>query len=131
MDLENKSDAEILAIADPIMDNLMEASTRIDHAAQRHTVAPDRKAQLATLRGAWPELRQVTTKFDAGGLDVRPFVLVFADSKGCAGPAAQAKSGIDRTMFESGTAAVAGTLATAQPAGVTRGRHGLGIGPQP
>nr|WP_213042429.1 hypothetical protein [Nitrospira defluvii] len=32
MDLENKSDAEILAIADPIMDNLMEASTAIDHA---------------------------------------------------------------------------------------------------
>jgi hypothetical protein len=34
MDLENKSDAEILAIADPIMDNLMEASTAIDH--ERH-----------------------------------------------------------------------------------------------
>ncbi len=32
MDLEKKSDAEILAIADPIMDNLMEASTAIDHA---------------------------------------------------------------------------------------------------
>jgi hypothetical protein len=32
MDLENKSDSEILAIADPIMDNLMEASTAIDHA---------------------------------------------------------------------------------------------------
>lgn len=32
MNLENKSDVEILAIADPIMDNLMEASTAIDHA---------------------------------------------------------------------------------------------------
>ncbi|MBS0169478.1 MAG: hypothetical protein JSR62_03925 [Nitrospira sp.] len=32
MDLEHKSDAEILAVADPIMDNLMEASTAIDHA---------------------------------------------------------------------------------------------------
>ncbi|MBX3349152.1 MAG: hypothetical protein KF747_10440 [Nitrospira sp.] len=32
MDLETKSDAEILAIADSIMDNLMEASTAIDHA---------------------------------------------------------------------------------------------------
>ena len=31
MELVNKSDAEILAIADPIMDNLMEASTAIDH----------------------------------------------------------------------------------------------------
>ena len=32
MELAKKSDAEILAIADPIMDNLMEASTAIDHA---------------------------------------------------------------------------------------------------
>lgn len=32
MELTEKSDAEILAIADPIMDNLMEASTAIDHA---------------------------------------------------------------------------------------------------
>jgi hypothetical protein len=35
MALETKSDAEILAIVEPIMDNLMEASTRIDH--PRHT----------------------------------------------------------------------------------------------
>ena len=34
MVLAQKSDAEILAIADPIMDNLMEASTAIDH--ERH-----------------------------------------------------------------------------------------------
>jgi hypothetical protein len=32
MKLENMSDAEILGIADPIMDNLMDASTAIDHA---------------------------------------------------------------------------------------------------
>lgn len=32
MDMANKSDPEILTIADPIMDNLMEASTAIDHA---------------------------------------------------------------------------------------------------
>lgn len=32
MELTTKSDAEILAIADPIMDNLMGASTVIDHA---------------------------------------------------------------------------------------------------
>jgi hypothetical protein len=32
MELAKKSDAEILAIADPIMDNLMEASMAIDHA---------------------------------------------------------------------------------------------------
>jgi len=32
MELATKSDAEILTIADPIMDNLMEASTTIDHA---------------------------------------------------------------------------------------------------
>lgn len=35
MDLVQKSDAEILAVADPIMDNLMEASTAIDY--ERHT----------------------------------------------------------------------------------------------
>lgn len=35
MPLEDKSDAEILNIVNPIMDNLMDASTRIDHA--RHT----------------------------------------------------------------------------------------------
>lgn len=34
MNFENMSDQEILAIANPIMDNLMEASTNIDH--QRH-----------------------------------------------------------------------------------------------
>jgi len=32
MDLAIRSDAEILTIADPIMDNLMEASTTMDHA---------------------------------------------------------------------------------------------------
>jgi hypothetical protein len=32
MTLELKSDAEILQIVNPIMDNLMDASTRIDHA---------------------------------------------------------------------------------------------------
>jgi 2C-methyl-D-erythritol 2,4-cyclodiphosphate synthase len=31
MELAKKSDAEILAIANPIMDNLMDASTVIDH----------------------------------------------------------------------------------------------------
>jgi hypothetical protein len=30
--LENMSDVEILAVANPIMDNLMDASTAIDHA---------------------------------------------------------------------------------------------------
>jgi S-adenosylmethionine:diacylglycerol 3-amino-3-carboxypropyl transferase len=34
MDLSQKSDAEILAIANPIMDNLMDASTKIDY--ERH-----------------------------------------------------------------------------------------------
>jgi hypothetical protein len=34
MRLEHMSDAEIFALADPIMDNLMEASTAIDH--ERH-----------------------------------------------------------------------------------------------
>lgn len=35
MDLAQKSDEEILAVAGPIMDNLMEASTAIDY--ERHT----------------------------------------------------------------------------------------------
>lgn len=34
MDLVQKSDAEILSVANPIMDNLMDASTAIDH--ERH-----------------------------------------------------------------------------------------------
>ena len=34
MDFEKMSESEILDIANPIMDNLMEASTRIDH--ERH-----------------------------------------------------------------------------------------------
>lgn len=32
MDLAQRSDAEIMAVVDPIMDNLMDASTAIDHA---------------------------------------------------------------------------------------------------
>jgi len=35
MDLAQRTDAEIMAVIDPIMDNLMEASTAVDHA--RHT----------------------------------------------------------------------------------------------
>ncbi len=35
MTLADKSDMEILAIADPIMDNLLEGSTEIDH--EKHT----------------------------------------------------------------------------------------------
>jgi len=35
MDLAQKTDEEILAVANPIMDNLMEASTAIDY--ERHT----------------------------------------------------------------------------------------------
>jgi 2C-methyl-D-erythritol 2,4-cyclodiphosphate synthase len=31
MELANKSDAEILSVANPIMDNLMDASTKIDY----------------------------------------------------------------------------------------------------
>ncbi len=35
MELSSRSDADILVVAEPIMDNLMEGSTRIDHA--QHT----------------------------------------------------------------------------------------------
>jgi len=36
MDLAQKSDAEILAVVDPIMDNLMDASTAIDYDRHVH-----------------------------------------------------------------------------------------------
>ena len=48
MELVNKSDEEILAIANPIMDNLMEGSTEINH--EKHT------------RDFTEELKRIVTK---------------------------------------------------------------------
>lgn len=39
MDLAQKSDEEILAVAGPITDNLMKASTTIDAAKPKHRIA--------------------------------------------------------------------------------------------
>jgi hypothetical protein len=50
MQLSQQSDAEILAIATPIMDNLMEASTQIDHARHIRDFSPRLKAQLTPAR---------------------------------------------------------------------------------
>lgn len=43
MDLTNKSDEEILHIATPIMDNLMEGSTGVDW--EKHTRSDTERAQ--------------------------------------------------------------------------------------
>lgn len=40
MTLAHKSDKEILAIADSIMDNLMEGSTEIDHEKHTREISP-------------------------------------------------------------------------------------------
>ncbi|WHZ20964.1 MAG: hypothetical protein OJF47_000076 [Nitrospira sp.] len=54
MDLAHKSDEEILAVAGPIMDNLMEASTDIDH--ERH------------MRDFTERLKALVTKHDSRDL---------------------------------------------------------------
>ncbi len=74
MDLENKSDAEILAVADPIMDNLMDASTAIDHA--RHVQDfTDRLKAIVTKE----YLEAVCRKYQAekGTFGARELVAVF------------------------------------------------------
>lgn len=50
MDLMHKSDDEILAVADPIMDNLMEASSAIDY--ERHTRDFTERARSVLSRSA-------------------------------------------------------------------------------
>ena len=50
MDLAQKSDEEILAVAAPIMDNLMEASTVIDY--ERHTRDFTERAKSVLSKGA-------------------------------------------------------------------------------
>ncbi len=74
MDLAHKSDEEILTVADPIMDNLMEASTAIDYA--RHTRDFTERARSVLSKGALESLckhYQDTKGFFAQ----RTFVAVF------------------------------------------------------
>ena len=54
MDLAQKSDAAILAVADPIMDNLMEASTDIDY--ERHTRDFTERAKSVLSRPAFQSI---------------------------------------------------------------------------
>jgi hypothetical protein len=74
VDLASKSDEEILAVAGPIMDNLMDASTAIDF--ERHTRDFTERAK-ATLT---PEgLRLICEHYQSrrGFFDHREFVAVF------------------------------------------------------
>lgn len=74
MTLADKSDREILAIADPIMDNLMEGSTEINH--EKHTRDfTDRIKRIVTKE----YLETVCRKYQAerGYFGRREFVAVF------------------------------------------------------
>lgn len=74
MELVNKSDTEILAIADPIMDNLMQGSTEIDH--EKHTRDfTDRLKTIVTKE----HLTQVCHHYQAawGYFTQREFVAIF------------------------------------------------------
>lgn len=54
MDLAQKSDEEILAVATPIMDNLMEASTAIDY--ERHTQDFTERAKSVLSKSAFESI---------------------------------------------------------------------------
>jgi hypothetical protein len=74
MELANKSDEEILRIVDPIMDNLMAASTDIDH--QRHVRDfTDRIKDIVTEQ----YLQQVCVQYQSrqGFFTEREFVAIF------------------------------------------------------
>lgn len=74
MELAKKSDEEILKIVDPIMDNLMAASTDIDH--ERHVRDfTDRIKNIVTEH----YLRQVCAQYqtDKGYFTEREFVAIF------------------------------------------------------
>jgi hypothetical protein len=74
MELANKSDEEILKIANPIMDNLMEGSTEIEH--ERHTRDfTDRLKSIVTK----DYLEKVCKRYQAewGYFTKREFVAVF------------------------------------------------------
>lgn len=74
MDLAEKSDDEILSIADPIMDNLMDASTAIDHARHVRDFT-DRMKSIVT-----PDyLQRVCQKYQSekGFFSKREFVAIF------------------------------------------------------
>ena len=74
MDLAEKPDDEILSVADPIMDNLMDASTAIDHA--RHVRDFTERAKSVVT----PEhLQRVCQQYQSekGFFSKREFVAIF------------------------------------------------------
>ena len=74
MKLSTMSDAQILAVADPIMDNLMDASTAIDY--DRHTRDFTERARRALPREA---LRPICERYqrERGFFGPREFVAIF------------------------------------------------------
>ncbi len=74
MDLAAKSDGEILAIADPIMDNLMDASTAIDY--ERHVRDFTDRAK-SMLSKEWLEFICKDYQSTKGFFTQREFVAIF------------------------------------------------------
>ena len=78
MELASRSDEEILAVVNPIMDNLMAASTDIDHARHVHDFT-DRLKAIVTPERLQEMCHQYQKKW--GYLDKREFVAIFRRSK--------------------------------------------------
>jgi hypothetical protein len=78
MDLAHKSDEEILRVAVPIMDNLMEASTAIDHARHVQDFTERAKSALTV-----EHLRKVCEQYqrEKGFFKKREFVAIFRRSQ--------------------------------------------------
>jgi hypothetical protein len=74
VDLATKSDAEILSVANPIMDNLMEASTAIDYDRHIRDFTDRLKQRLSRQQLEWICLDYQSTK---GYFAEREFVAVF------------------------------------------------------
>ena len=74
MDLSTQSEAEILAVANPIMDNLMDASTAIDYERHIRDFTHRLKSVLSKERLEWICQDYQSTK---GFLTHREFVAVF------------------------------------------------------
>lgn len=74
MDLSQKSEAEILAVVDPIMDNLMDASTEIDYERHIQDFTDRLKIVLSKERLEWICHDYQNTK---GFFAQREFVAVF------------------------------------------------------
>ncbi|POR11721.1 MULTISPECIES: hypothetical protein [unclassified Diaphorobacter] len=74
MNLSQKSDAEILSIANPIMDNLMDASTEVDYERHIQDFTDRLKGVLSEERLVWICQEYQSTK---GFFTNRDFVAIF------------------------------------------------------